>query len=74
MLPTLSGSCDLDQFQITVKYGSQGNAFQTMVGTRVLTPELAEAYQFQDNTTHFTIKVPYAAEDAVFEVSWTLLA
>ncbi|XP_037541818.1 zona pellucida protein AX 1 isoform X2 [Nematolebias whitei] len=71
VLPTLSGTCDHDQFQITVKYGSQGNKFQTLAGTRILTPELAEAYQFQDNATHFTIKVPYAAEDVVFEVITT---
>ncbi|XP_017267297.1 uncharacterized protein zpax1 isoform X2 [Kryptolebias marmoratus] len=71
VLPTLSGTCDPDYFHITVKYGSQGNTFQTLVGARDLTPELANAYQFQENSTHFTIQVPYAAEDAIFEVITT---
>lgn len=71
VLPTLSGTCDLDQFYVTVAYGSQGNSFQTLVGARDLTPELAALYQLQQNNTHFTIQVPYAAEDVVFEVSLT---
>ncbi|XP_013871156.1 uncharacterized protein LOC106522625 isoform X2 [Austrofundulus limnaeus] len=67
VLPTLSGTCDLDKFYITVTYGNQGNEFRTLVGTRDLTPELAALYQIQQNNTHFSIQVPYAAEDVVFE-------
>ncbi|KAL6095853.1 uncharacterized protein ACO6RY_09688 [Pungitius sinensis] len=67
VLPTITGTCDKKHFYITVKYGSQGNNFQAMVGFRHLTPEMAEEYQFKDNCTHSSFILPYNAEDAVFE-------
>ncbi|KAM4713133.1 zona pellucida protein AX 1 [Anableps anableps] len=68
VLPALAGTCDQDQFYITVKYGSQGNHFNTMVGGLNLTPELAEVYKFKGNATHFSIEVPYAATGSAFEL------
>ncbi|XP_016524386.1 zona pellucida protein AX 1 isoform X1 [Poecilia formosa] len=68
VLPTLTGTCDQDQFYITVKYGSQGTNFKTMVGGLDLTPELAEAYKFKGNATHGSIEVPYTATSSAFEL------
>ncbi len=68
MLPTITGTCDENQFHISVKYGNQGSNFHTMVGPRQLTPEMAEGYNFQENSTHFSLMVPYAALDTAFEV------
>uniref|UniRef100_A0A8C2W9L7 ZP domain-containing protein n=1 Tax=Cyclopterus lumpus TaxID=8103 RepID=A0A8C2W9L7_CYCLU len=66
-LPTITGSCDQNQFYISVKYGSQGNNFKAMVGHQQLTPEMAD-YQFQENSTHFSLVLPYTAKDTTFEV------
>ncbi|XP_014853015.1 PREDICTED: uncharacterized protein LOC106924040 isoform X1 [Poecilia mexicana] len=68
VLPTLTGTCDQDQFYIAVKYGSQGTNFNTMVGGLDLTPELAEAYKFKGNATHGSIEVPYTATSSAFEL------
>ncbi|XP_037305480.2 uncharacterized protein LOC119195015 isoform X2 [Pungitius pungitius] len=66
-LPTITGTCDQKHFFVTVKYGSQGNNIQAIVGHRQVTPEIAEEYQFQDNCTHSSLVLPYNAEDAVIE-------
>ncbi|XP_044185572.1 uncharacterized protein LOC122965511 [Thunnus albacares] len=68
VLPTVTGTCDQSKFYISVKYGSQGSNFQTMVGPQQLTPELAEVYNFQENSTQFSLQVPYTAKDTVFEL------
>lgn len=68
MLPTATGTCDEANFYIAVKYGNQGKDFQTMLGARDLTTELADGYNFQDNGTHFSLVVPYNAMDTTFEV------
>lgn len=68
VLPTVTGTCDQNQFYISVMYGNQGNNFQTMVGPRQLSPEMANAYNFQENATHFDLIVPYNAIDTAFEV------
>nr|XP_040016670.1 uncharacterized protein LOC120808108 [Gasterosteus aculeatus aculeatus] len=70
-LPTITGTCDKKHFYITVKYGSQGNNFQAMVGYRQLTPEMAEEYKFQENGTHFSLVLRYNAHDAAFELMKT---
>ncbi|KAK2890066.1 hypothetical protein Q8A73_018366 [Channa argus] len=67
-LPSMTGTCDQSHFYIIVKYGSQGSNLQIKVGSRQLTDELAEAYNFQDNATHLSLMVPYMAKDAVFEM------
>ncbi|XP_070705199.1 zona pellucida protein AX 1 [Pempheris klunzingeri] len=67
VLPTITGTCDQSQFYASVKYGTQRN-FQTLVGPRQLTPELAEGYSFQENSTHFSIAVPYNSMDTEFEI------
>ncbi|TNN32706.1 hypothetical protein EYF80_057129 [Liparis tanakae] len=66
-LPTITGTCDQNQFHISVKYGSQGNNFKAMVGNQQLTPEMAD-YQFQENGTHFSVILPYTAKDTTFEL------
>ncbi|XP_030262177.1 zona pellucida sperm-binding protein 2-like [Sparus aurata] len=68
VLPTVTGTCDQNQFYISVMYGNQGNNFQTMVGPRQLSPEMANAYNFQENATHFGLIVPYNAIDTAFEL------
>ncbi|XP_070781644.1 zona pellucida protein AX 1 [Enoplosus armatus] len=67
VLPTITGTCDQNQFYVSVKYGTQKN-FQTMVGPQELKPELAERYGFQENGTHFSLTVPYNAMDTAFEL------
>ncbi|KAK9531426.1 hypothetical protein VZT92_010852 [Zoarces viviparus] len=67
-LPTITGTCDQNQFYIGVKYGSQGHNFKAMVGPRELTAETAEEYNFQGNGTHFTLVLPYTAKDTSFEL------
>ncbi|XP_056284023.1 uncharacterized protein LOC130202475 isoform X2 [Pseudoliparis swirei] len=66
-LPTITGTCDQNQFYISVKYGSQGNNLKAMVGHQQLTPEMAD-YQFQENGTHFSLVLPYTAKDTTFEL------
>ncbi|XP_034383778.1 uncharacterized protein LOC117727526 [Cyclopterus lumpus] len=66
-LPTITGTCDQNQFYINVKYGSQGNNVKAMVGLHHLTPEMAD-YQFQENSTHFSLVLPYTAKDTTFEM------
>lgn len=68
VLPTITGTCDQNVFYITVKYGSQGHSFQTMVGSQQLTPDLGEVYKLQENGTHYSLVVPYIAKDTAFEV------
>ncbi|KAM6906798.1 uncharacterized protein PEZ65_017949 [Lycodopsis pacificus] len=66
--PTITGTCDQNQFYIGVKYGYQGHNLKAMVGPRVLTAEMAEEYNFQGNGTHFTLILPYTAKDTAFEL------
>ncbi|XP_034383779.1 uncharacterized protein LOC117727527 [Cyclopterus lumpus] len=66
-LPTITGTCDQNQFYISVKYGSQGNNVKAIVGLHHLTPEMAD-YQFQENSTHFSLVLPYTAKDTTFEL------
>ncbi|XP_068593436.1 uncharacterized protein [Cebidichthys violaceus] len=67
-LPTITGTCDQNQFYIGVKYGSQGHNFKAMIGPRELTPEIADEYNFQGNGTHFSLVLPYTAKDTAFEL------
>ncbi|XP_054474087.1 zona pellucida protein AX 1 [Anoplopoma fimbria] len=68
VLPTITGTCDQNLFYISVKYGSQGNHFKAMVGPREMTPEMADDYHFQENGTHLSFILPYAAKDIAFEL------
>ncbi|KAF7662030.1 hypothetical protein LDENG_00247620 [Lucifuga dentata] len=68
VLPTITGTCDEKFFYVYVKYGNQGNNFQTVIGPRELTPDLAEVYKLQDNVTHFSLTVPYTSPDTVYEM------
>ncbi|KAM3602379.1 uncharacterized protein V6R79_003008 [Siganus canaliculatus] len=71
VLPTITGTCDQSHFYISVKYGNQGKNFETMVGARQLTPEIASGYSLQENSTHFSLVVPHTAEDSAFELLTT---
>lgn len=68
-LPSVDGSCDEKNFYITVQYGSKGPNFETLVGGSLLTTELAQRYGFNENGTHFILKVPFGSPDIAFEVS-----
>uniref|UniRef100_A0A4W5PP43 Zona pellucida protein AX 1 n=1 Tax=Hucho hucho TaxID=62062 RepID=A0A4W5PP43_9TELE len=69
VLPTTTGFCDQDNFYISVKYGSQGDNFQTMILHAGSWRELdTELYSLTANSTHVSIVVPYTAPDTVFEM------
>nr|XP_046147127.1 uncharacterized protein LOC123990565 [Oncorhynchus gorbuscha] len=72
VLPTITGSCDQDNFYFSVKYGSQHDNFQTMMlhagAWRELDIELAKLYSLTGNGTHFSIIVPFTAPAAAFEL------
>uniref|UniRef100_A0A673BRJ6 ZP domain-containing protein n=1 Tax=Sphaeramia orbicularis TaxID=375764 RepID=A0A673BRJ6_9TELE len=63
----LSGSCDHANFYVLVKYGTHGAQFQTLLGKRTLSPDLAQQYNARENGTHFSVTVPFSAPDVVFE-------
>ncbi|MEQ2244099.1 hypothetical protein ILYODFUR_013669 [Ilyodon furcidens] len=65
--PSVSGGCDNNNFYILVKYGTQGYSFQTMVGKRLMTPSLAQHYEYMENGTHFSFVVPFSAPDVAIE-------
>uniref|UniRef100_A0A3Q4I1S0 ZP domain-containing protein n=1 Tax=Neolamprologus brichardi TaxID=32507 RepID=A0A3Q4I1S0_NEOBR len=65
--PSVSGSCDYQNFYVLVKHGTSHFNFQTMVGKRLLTPGLAQQYGYMENGTHFNLVVPFAAPDVEFE-------
>ncbi|XP_060907869.1 uncharacterized protein LOC132984874 [Labrus mixtus] len=67
VLPTVTGNCDENLFYISVAYGNQGLNFETMVGPRQLTADLAEDYRYHENGTHFSLIVPYTAKGTTFE-------
>nr|BCD71188.1 egg envelope protein [Pantodon buchholzi] len=68
VVPTATGFCDSENFHTTVQFGSLGQQFRTTVGSRQLTPEVAEEYKYQQNATHFMISVPFKAADVVYEM------
>ncbi|XP_056150119.1 uncharacterized protein LOC130124795 [Lampris incognitus] len=68
VLPSIAGTCDETFFYISVKYGSQGHNFQTMIGARLLTSDLGEVYSLTENGTHFSFFLPYTSPDTVFEL------
>ncbi|XP_071058170.1 uncharacterized protein [Pseudochaenichthys georgianus] len=68
VLPIMAGTCDQNQFYISVKFGSHGANFKAIVGPRELTAEMAEDYNFYENGTHLSLILPYTAKDAVFEL------
>ncbi|KAK5934987.1 hypothetical protein CgunFtcFv8_020389 [Champsocephalus gunnari] len=68
VLPIMAGTCDQNQFHISVKFGSHGSNFKAIVGPRELTAEMAEDYNFYENGTHLSLILPYTAKDAVFEL------
>ncbi|KAJ4928998.1 hypothetical protein JOQ06_004619 [Pogonophryne albipinna] len=68
VLPIMAGTCDQNQFYISVTFGSHGSNFKAIVGPRELTAEMAEDYNFYENGTHLSLILPYTAKDAVFEL------
>ncbi|KAK5903185.1 hypothetical protein CgunFtcFv8_006988 [Champsocephalus gunnari] len=69
VLPIIAGTCDQNQFYISVKFGSHGSNFKAIVGPRELTAEMAEDYNFYENGTHLSLILPYTAKDAVFRAT-----
>lgn len=66
--PSVTGGCDNQNFYILVKYGTPGYSFQTAVGKRFMTPNLAQQYSYVENGTHFSFVVPFSAPDVAVEV------
>uniref|UniRef100_A0A3Q2FDF0 Zona pellucida protein AX 2 n=1 Tax=Cyprinodon variegatus TaxID=28743 RepID=A0A3Q2FDF0_CYPVA len=65
--PSVSGGCDKENFYVLVKYGSRGYNFQTLVGKRLMTPSLAQHYDYMENGTHFSFVVPFSSPDVAVE-------
>uniref|UniRef100_A0A8D3B8A3 ZP domain-containing protein n=1 Tax=Scophthalmus maximus TaxID=52904 RepID=A0A8D3B8A3_SCOMX len=65
--PSVTGGCDHQNFNVLVKYGSQGFNFQATVGKQMLTPSLAQQYGVMENHTHLSFAVPFTAPDVAFE-------
>ncbi|XP_013871161.1 uncharacterized protein LOC106522629 isoform X3 [Austrofundulus limnaeus] len=65
--PSITGGCDNQNFYVLVKYGTPGYRFQTAVGKRFVTPNLAQQYGYMENKTHFSFVVPFTAPDVAVE-------
>ncbi|KAM6915037.1 zona pellucida sperm-binding protein 2-like [Xenentodon cancila] len=63
--PSITGGCDHRNFYILVKYETPGFNFQTIVGNRLMTPSLAQHYNYMENGTHFSLVIPFSAPDVV---------
>uniref|UniRef100_A0A3B1JV37 Zona pellucida protein AX 1 n=1 Tax=Astyanax mexicanus TaxID=7994 RepID=A0A3B1JV37_ASTMX len=68
-LPTIVGTCDDEHFLVIVTYGNQGKNFHIYVGTQNISAELYTDYGVQENSTHFTMTVPFLANEIVFELA-----
>ncbi|KAL2082671.1 hypothetical protein ACEWY4_022489 [Coilia grayii] len=66
VLPVVTGTCDDEAYYVAVEYGSHGSNFQTTVGKRELTADLAKEYSVRENATHMTLRVPFLSSDTVF--------
>ncbi|XP_062324228.1 uncharacterized protein LOC134025304 [Osmerus eperlanus] len=64
----ITGTCDHENFHVTVKSGNQVQNLRIVVGQRLLTPEIAEQYRIVTEGAHIFITVPFYAPDTVFEV------
>lgn len=67
-LPTATGTCDHENFYVSVKLGSMGPNMLTMIGKTTLTTEIGNRYGYEANGTHFSIAVPFRTVDAIYEV------
>ncbi|KAK1796108.1 hypothetical protein P4O66_009197, partial [Electrophorus voltai] len=65
--PTIRGTCDEENFYITVAYGNQGKNLKAVVGIRDLSADLFKEYSGRENSTHMSMAVPFLAHDVVFE-------
>ncbi|CAN9507880.1 unnamed protein product [Ophioblennius macclurei] len=72
VIPTITGTCDHDNFYVSVRYGSQGTNIRTLLGFREVTPELAEEFEFAENGTNFFLTVPYTDSHTTFETFTSL--
>ncbi|XP_062406280.1 uncharacterized protein LOC134097420 [Sardina pilchardus] len=66
-LPSVTGTCDQQNFYIIARYGSQGPTFETLLGGSLLTGELARQYRFKENVTHFSLVVPFGSPEIAIE-------
>jgi len=64
----MSGSCDRQNFHLTVRYGTPDVNFRILLGERMLTQKLAQHYGLTENGTHIAFAVPFSDPNAVFEV------
>ncbi len=68
VLPTLSGTCDEEQFYVVISFGNLGKNFNIMMGIRDMTPDRRAEYDIKENATHISLAVPFLSTDVVFEV------
>ncbi|XP_045916796.1 uncharacterized protein LOC123977846 isoform X2 [Micropterus dolomieu] len=66
-VPSVSGGCDHQNFNVLVKYETHGLNFYTMVGKQILTPDMAQQYSLMENGTHFSFAVPFSDPAVEFE-------
>ncbi|XP_041951085.1 uncharacterized protein LOC121711502 [Alosa sapidissima] len=66
VFPVVTGTCDDENYYITVAHEGHGNDFKYIVGKRELTGDLASDYNVRVNATHMTMRVSFLSSDAVF--------
>lgn len=64
----MKGTCDEENFYVTVAYGNQGKNFNVLLGKQSLSADLYKEYRIQENSTHFSMVVPFLANNVIFEV------
>ncbi|XP_026146126.1 uncharacterized protein LOC113120496 [Carassius auratus] len=70
ILPTVSGTCDEENFYVLITFGNMGKNFNIMMGVRDLTPDRGAEYDLKENATHMSLAVPFLSTDVVFELMY----
>ncbi|XP_016411944.1 uncharacterized protein LOC107743289 isoform X4 [Sinocyclocheilus rhinocerous] len=68
ILPTVSGTCDEEQFHIVISFGNMGKNSNIMIGMHDMTPDRRAEYGVKENDTHMSLAVPFLASDVAFEL------
>ncbi|XP_016086354.1 zona pellucida protein AX 1 [Sinocyclocheilus grahami] len=69
ILPTVSGTCDEEQFHIVISFGNMGKN-SIMIGMHDMTPDRRAEYGVKENDTHMSLAVPFLASDVAFELMY----
>ncbi|XP_016353310.1 zona pellucida protein AX 1 isoform X4 [Sinocyclocheilus anshuiensis] len=70
ILPTVSGTCDEEQFHIIISFGNMGKNSNIMIGMHDMTPDRRAEYGVKENDTHMSLAVPFLASDVAFELMY----